>query len=331
MGGLDSVYVVPGSWLHLMNFERMILPDGRYWIERQPVHRLQTARDLLRDFPAAARTGGLLALGGIDYGTPPGGGRNEESASDVRRNLSSQIVVGFDPLPASSKELEQVAGLFWTTAGGDGDEHKRAWQGLNAAEHKLKQLARPPQVLHLATHAFYLEDRLDVGRPMVLSGLALANANRGIAGEADATAQDGILYALEAQDLNLEGTQLVTLSACETGQGVLDYAEGVYGLVRAFRVAGARHVLMTLEQVNDEAAYHFMKRFYLIWLASGRLEHPYKALRETKLMYIRSQTEAERSPRLWRPSCWWRCPEHPPPACVCCFALSLVRRPCNLT
>ena len=298
---LDSVYVVPNGWLHHMNFERMILPDGRYWIERQPVHRLQAARDLLRDFPAAAKTGGLLAFGGIDYGTPPGGGGNEEPASDVRRNLSSQLIGGFDPLPASGKELKQLAGLFWTTEEGDGEEIKRAWRDRNAAEHKLKQLAQPPQVLHLATHAFYLEDQLDVGRPMVLSGLALANANRGIAGEADETGQDGILYALEAQDLQLEGTQLVTLSACETGQGVVDYAEGIYGLVRAFRVAGARHVLMTLEKVNDEAAYHFMRRFYLIWLASGRLEHPYKALRETKLTYIQSQADPEYSPRLWAP------------------------------
>lgn len=298
---LDSVYVVPNGWLHHINFERMTLPDGRYWIERQPVHRLQTARDLLRDFPAAAKTGGLLAFGGIDYGTPTGDDGNGEPASDARRNLSSQIVDGFDPLPASGRELEQIATFFWTTEGGDGGEIKEAWRDRNAAENKLKQLARPPQVLHLATHAFYLEDRLDVGRPMVLSGLALANANRGIAGQSDESGQDGILYALEAQDLNLEGTQLVTLSACETGQGVVDYAEGIYGLVRAFRVAGARHVLMTLEKVNDEAAYHFMRRFYLIWLDSGRLDHPYDALRETKLTYIRSQTDPEYSPRLWAP------------------------------
>ena len=66
--GLDSIYVVPDGWLHLINPERLILPDGRYWVERQPVHRLQTARDLVRDFPTPARTGGLVALGGIDYG-----------------------------------------------------------------------------------------------------------------------------------------------------------------------------------------------------------------------------------------------------------------------
>ena len=299
--GFDSLYVVPDGWLHLINFERLILPSGRYWIERQPVHRLQTARDLLRDFPAPAKTGGLLALGGIDYGTPPGGSGNGESPGDVRRNLSSQIVKGFEPLPASRRELKQVATFFWTRQEDDGVEIKHAWKGQDAAEHELKQLAQPPQVLHLATHGFYLEDRLDVGRPMVLSGLALANANRGIAGEASETGEDGILYALEAQDLNLEGTQLVTLSACETGQGVIDYAEGIYGLVRAFRIAGARHVLMTLEKVNDEATLHFMRRFYVTWLASGRLEHPYEALRRTKLAYIRSRRDAERSPRLWAP------------------------------
>ncbi|MDE0212040.1 MAG: CHAT domain-containing protein, partial [Boseongicola sp.] len=298
---LESVYLVPGGWLHLVNFERMILPDGRYWIERQRVHRLQTARDLLRDFPAAVRTGGLLALGGIDYGAAPGEGGNADSIGDVHRNLSSQVGKGFKPLPASDKELTQLELFFWTMEEGDSKEIKRTWRERSAAEHRLKQLGQPPQVLHFATHAFYLDDRLEVGRPMILSGLALANANRGITGRADETGQDGILYALEAQDLNLEGTQLVTLSACETGQGVVDYAEGIYGLVRAFRVAGARHVLMTLEKVSDEAAYHFMRRFYLAWLASGRLEHPYEALRATKLTYIRNQAGSGHSPKLWAP------------------------------
>ena len=105
-------------------------------------------------------------------------------------------------------------------------------------------LTSPPRVLHLATHGFYLPG--DAPEPMLLSGVALAGANRALAKNED----DGILFALEAQGLNLDGSELVVLSACDTASGTLDYAEGVYGLVRALRTAGARNVLVTLWPVK---------------------------------------------------------------------------------
>ena len=129
------------------------------------------------------------------------------------------------------------------------------WTGSDASESRLKALDKPPKVLHLATHGFYLpsNDRL-IDRPMVLSGLAMAGANQGREGRRGADGEDGILYALEAQNLNLGDTELVSLSACDTGTGTLDYSEGVYGLVRAFNIAGARNVLMSLWKLGDRDA-----------------------------------------------------------------------------
>jgi CHAT domain-containing protein len=93
---------------------------------------------------------------------------------------------------------------------------------------------------------------------------------------------DGILFALEAQGLNLEGTELVVLSACDTAQGSLDYSEGVFfGLARALRTAGARNVLVTLWKLNDGEARDFMVEFYKTWLAQVRSD-PAKALRVTQ-------------------------------------------------
>ena len=108
-----------------------------------------------------------------------------------------------------------------------------------------------------------------------------ADANRALrqAGE------DGILYAIEAQGLNLEGTELVVLSACETAQGQIDYAEGVSGLVRAFRTAGARYVLVALRPVGDQSASSFMQRFYYHWLAQAGSD-PAAALRAAQLEAI---------------------------------------------
>ena len=129
---------------------------------------------------------------------------------------------------------------------------------------------------------------------MLQSGVALAGANRALA----AKSADGILFALEAQGLNLDGTELVVLSACDTAQGSLDYSEGVYGLVRALRTAGARNVLVTLWRLNDGEARDFMVAFYKTWLAQVRSD-PAKALRETQLSYLKQ--DKLRDPRVWAP------------------------------
>ena len=181
------------------------------------------------------------------------------------------------------------------------------WQGRDASETRLKALTKPPRVLHLATHGFYLPRPQDgAERPMTLSGLALAGANQGMQGNLSASGDDGILYALEVQHLNLEGTELVTLSACNTGQGTVDYTEGVYGLVRAFRVAGARRVLMTLWPVEDAYAKTFMLRFYANWLTPTRPDlnpnrDPVIALQQTRLEFLTDKDLALREPRVWAP------------------------------
>ena len=109
--------------------------------------------------------------------------------------------------------------------------------------------------------------------------------------------------ALEVQHLNLEGTELVALSACRTGQGEVDYTEGVYGLVWAFRVAGARRVLMTLTNVDDADAERFMLRFYANWLTSTHNPNrdPVLALQQTRASFLHDPDPALREPRVWAP------------------------------
>jgi len=178
--------------------------------------------------------------------------------------------------------------------------------GLDANERRLKSLAKPPRALHLATHGFFLSEQSDAPaddwqRPMVLSGIALAGANRGLEGEQGADGENGILYALEALDLNLEGTELVTLSACDTGKGALDRSEGVYGLVRGFQIAGARNVLMTLWPLNDPLARAFMENFYQNWLDPQGHRSPAQALRKTQLDWIGDDDARKRNPKYWAP------------------------------
>jgi len=126
-----------------------------------------------------------------------------------------------------------------------------------AASASALQEARNPRLLHVASHGFFRSPPAQGGDPLLLSGLVLAGAN------APARPRDdGYLTAKEAAQLQLEGTRLVVLSACDTAAGRFQSGEGVYGLQRALTVAGARSTLLSLWKVDDAATAHFMQRFY---------------------------------------------------------------------
>ncbi len=149
-------------------------------------------------------------------------------------------------------------------------------------------------IIHLATHGFFLRDSAQVSRniffsrvddntishnPLLRSGLALAGANRAWNGERVPTGvDDGILTAQEIKDLDLSKTQMVVLSACETGLGDIN-TDGVFGLQRAFKSAGVQTIVMSLWKVSDNATSLLMTEFYRVLLASG---DRHKAFREAK-------------------------------------------------
>ena len=302
LAGLDRLYLAPDGVLHLAPFARLRTPDGRYLVEAMDVRLLQTGRDLLRPSPERPAVG-LLALGGIDFG--PMAIVAEPQAAIERKTLASLTTLtsekqsdsstvrafhrGFPSLPGSGDEADRVAWLYHAARRDEPIELRR---GAEATEDWLKAKREPPRVLHLATHGFYREAEHPLDRPMLLAGVALAGANRALA---DAT-EDGVLYAIEAQDLDLEGTELVVLSACDTAQGAVDYSEGVEGLARALRTAGAQRVLVALWPLGDWSAGAFMERFYRRWL-SMRDPDPANALRVAQ----REAIAAKIDPARWAP------------------------------
>ncbi len=205
----------------------------------------------------------------------------------------------FKPLPQTGPEAATVGCSFWDYF----SRKARVLIGAAADEASLSALTEPPLVLHLATHGFFLAVRADgTDQLLTLAGLALARANLGLTGKLGPGHQDGILYALETQDLNLEGTRLVTLSACDTGRGALDRSAGVYGLVRAFQIAGAQAVLMPLWPLDDALAAEFMGDFYRLWLSAGPNSDPSDALHAARLEWIGDQGDARRQdPAYWAP------------------------------
>jgi CHAT domain-containing protein/tetratricopeptide (TPR) repeat protein len=206
----------------------------------------------------------------------------------------------FNALPAARAEAEEVAKL-WTSSRGGVGEPAQTLLGSVASETSFKQLAPGRRVLHLATHGFYLGDECDsappqntraVGgltsgstpaktapagpgrgrrqslapeNPLLLSGLALAGANRRALAGTDE--DDGILTAEEVAGLDLTGLDWAVLSACDTGLGVVRVGEGVLGLRRAFQMAGARTVIMSVWSVEDRSTRQWMRALY-----QGRFE-----------------------------------------------------------
>ena len=188
----------------------------------------------------------------------------------------------FAPLPGTGAEAHSIQSLF---------HEAKILTGRDASKTSLKQL-EGPSILHIATHGFYFDEsaaapgagmraiqairKLD--NPLVRSGLALAGANLNNGGD------NGVLTALEASGLNLWGTQVVTLSGCETGLGEVKKGEGVYGLRRAFLLAGAQSLVMSLWPVSDSVTRETMTAYYTGLKAGlGRGE----ALRQAQLAMLR--------------------------------------------
>jgi CHAT domain-containing protein len=208
----------------------------------------------------------------------------------------------FKSLPGSGVEATNVATLL--------GENAVLRLGPEAREAELKTVVSP-RVLHLATHGFFLTDqelkRTSPGRtdrpvgldmrqgvlttqngwenPLVRCGIALAGANHA-SRITNTIAEDGLLTGLEASLLNLQGTELVILSACDSGTGEVKIGEGVMSLQRAFRIAGAESVLASHWPVSDKATSRLMTEFMRRWRAG---EPRAQAWREAQLELLRSK------------------------------------------
>ena len=117
--------------------------------------------------------------------------------------------------------------------------------------------------------------------PLLHSGIIMAGANNAWAGRPVSGVEDGILFAEEVANLNLVGTDLVVLSACETGLGAVNNGEGVFGLQRAFKLAGANTLVMSLWLVDDDATSILMSAFYRNWLSGKNKQDAFKEAQRT--------------------------------------------------
>jgi CHAT domain-containing protein/Tfp pilus assembly protein PilF len=287
--GKTQLLISPDGQLNLVPFAALIDPQEKYALENYTLSYLSSGRDLLRlQTQPSTRRDVLLA-------NPQFGNSRSQSSTRGLGNLE------FSPLPGTDAEVKAIAPLL---------PNALILSDTQASEAQIKQV-QSPRILHIATHGFFLNDEArgfaDTARvapstlsgspsqpsenPLLRSGLALAGFNQR---QQQSDGDDGVLTALEASSLDLWGTQLVVLSACETGVGEVSNGEGVYGLRRAFVVAGAASQLFSLWQVDDLGTKDLMVKYYQQLLAGkGRSE----ALRQTQL-------EMLNDPRYRHPYYW---------------------------
>jgi CHAT domain-containing protein len=285
LAGVERLWLVPDGLLQVLPWRALPGADGRLLIESFEITQLGSARALVESAKHEAgtpRPAAALVMGAPDFGP--------SAAKPRAQQLSARSLEGlkFEPLPGALAEAQRVGAAL------AGQYRTEVLTGVSADKVALRR-ARSPALVHLATHGFYLDDptrpeRVDDDPLLAMAHTGLALAIRGSSPDA----ARGFLTALEATTLDLRGTRLVVLSACETALGQTARNDGVYGLVRAFQEAGALAVLGTLWPVEDDMTLEFMERFY------GSMQTglgPAAALQQTQLAFSRDARWGH--PRHW--------------------------------
>ena len=271
LAGKKTIYLSPDGVYNQINVNTLKKPNGDYLLSRYDVVTIGNSKDIIRlkQSANAPLKKSAFLLGFPDYGGTA------------------------TPLPGTNIELDGISKILKTA--GYTIELKKEKE---ASEKNLKAV-RSPLLMHIATHGFFLADA-QIGNgsslgieaenakanPLLRSGLILASTT---GKKQDTTRIDfvsndnGVLTAYEAMNLNLEGTDLIVLSACETGLGDVKGGEGVYGLQRSFLVAGANAMIMSLWKVDDAATQQLMTNFYTNYSKTGNKLKAFK-LAQQQLM-----------------------------------------------
>lgn len=276
--GIKNIYYSPSGLLHKVSFAAISKDDNVFLCDAYQLHQQSSTGKVA--FPnnlMYEKSDRFMLIGGVQYNT-----------TDTKNKVWSY-------LPGTQNEVQKISNFLTK------QKHTiELYTSLDANEGNIKEKVQKSNMLHFSTHGFFYPDpeqvraevkeeivgedivfrgdldTSDIQRksnyanwsfvknknPLMRSGLVLAGANDVWERDALADGEDGILTAQEVATLDLRNTKLVVLSACETGLGDIKGSEGVYGLQRAFKMAGAQYLIMSLWQVPDKETAEFMELFY---------------------------------------------------------------------
>jgi CHAT domain-containing protein len=300
LGDARLVLVSPDGSLNLIPFGALVDEAGRYLVENYTINYLTSGRDLLRFRTQVPSRQQPFVFAGPNYDLTGQPAAPPRPATGRRQRSGDPTLLHWTSLQGTEEEARSLGSVL---------PGAKVLTGREATERALKSVAGP-RILHVATHGFFLPDQersaqlnlTNLGQsavagpsaggisPLLRSGLSLAGANRRDGGEGE----DGVLTALEASGLDLLGTKLVVLSACDTGVGEVKNGEGVYGLRRALVLAGSECQMTSLWLVDDTATQELMTDFYArVLRGEGRAE----ALRQVQLKMLGS--DERKHPFFW--------------------------------
>jgi CHAT domain-containing protein/Flp pilus assembly protein TadD len=265
---VTQLVVSPDGPLNLVPFSALVGKNNHYLAERYPIRRVTSGRDLLREgIPISGQANPLVVANAAFNIRVKKVTLKGKAAKEAAQRTDHMGQLRFSGLPGTAAEGEAIRELLQL-------KRHQLLTGQEATETRIKS-ARSPSLLHIATHGFFLPrqqrvrrdvyggvERRDVYRvenPLLRSGLALAGFNQRSQVRAG---DDGALSALEVIGLDLWNTELVVLSACDTGKGKVLPGEGVYGLQRALVLAGSRTQVVSLWKVADLATQRLMVSYY---------------------------------------------------------------------
>ncbi|MCC3450425.1 MAG: tetratricopeptide repeat protein [Microcoleus sp. PH2017_40_RAT_O_B] len=294
LGNTDKILLSPDGALNLIPFEALVDENNQYLVENYSFTYLTSGRDLLRLQISSPSQQPPVVIAD-PYFDRPGEVATISSNNNNTRSIDLSKII-FSPLSGTAEEARAIASLFKINP----------LLHSQATESAIKQV-KSPQILHIATHGFFQDGSRSQSNqntindnPLLLSGLVLSGFKKQQGGGNE----DGVLTALEVTTLNLVGTKLVALSACDTGIGKDATGEGIYGLRRALVIAGSESQLISLWKVDDNGTKDLMVKYYNRLLNNqGRSE----ALRQTQLEMLKSETYQH--PYYWAafiPSGDWR-------------------------
>jgi len=289
LAGVKTIYFSPSGLLHRINLDAIPISETETLADRYHLIELNSTRQLVLPTEIKWTQNNAVLYGGIRYDADSNDIEPEPLlASRSRGDLSFQALDSaamsgsWKFLAWTEPEVNNIEKIMKTA--GVSVELRKAGHATEVSFKELGSNNNPsPRILHLATHGYFFEDAQQTpekiqspGResvfkssdhPMLRSGLIMAGGNAAWQGKQTPDGrEDGILTAYEISQMNLSNTELVVLSACETGLGDIQGNEGVYGLQRAFKIAGAKYLIMSLWQVPDRQTSMLMTTFYKKWL-----------------------------------------------------------------
>lgn len=316
-----EIFLSSSGVLYRLNIGAIEVALDTLIMDRYRLHLVGSTRYLAQRPPVTESTflqDTAVIYGGIRYdplpeftqqqrSAPSPGTTGMEETPDNLSNVSRALTSGWTYLPGTFKEVNFLRSLLDTV-----DIPHVQYTGEEAREETFKHMGQfgwppSPRLIHIGTHGYFFPDPqvspadhllerqpvfMASDQPMMRSGLIMAGANFTWTTDQQPPfgMDDGTLTAYEISQLDLSGTELVVLSACETGLGDIEGNEGVYGLQRAFSIAGTRYLIMSLWQVDDEKTTRFMNTFYRHWLGKN---DPVKEHQEMDIHAAFLQTQKE--------------------------------------